>query len=77
KKNSIAHADNFLDVTSSATLSGTGCWRTKVKQGDKLEEGSSYFVYGGGQVQYVAQVETNGAASDEATSLTVQPIPFA
>ncbi len=77
KKNSIAHADNFLDVTSSTTLSGTDCWRTKIKQGDKLEEGSSYFVYGGGQVQYVAQVETNGAASDEATSLTVQPIPFA
>ena len=74
-KSAIAHADNFIDVASTATLTG-GNWRTKIKQGDKLEEGSSYFVYGGGKIKYISQVEASSTKDDATTDpISVNAIP--
>ena len=80
-KDAIAHADNFKDIPSGAEapanrLAG-GNWKKKIKQGDKIEHGVSYYVYGGGKVKYIAQIEASAPAVDEATSISVQAIPEA
>ena len=77
-KSAIAHADNFKDIPFGAEVPANrldgGNWKKKIKQGDKLEEGSSYFVYGGGKIKYISQVETSSAADDGATSININSL---
>ena len=75
-KNAIAHADNFIDVTSTATLNG-GNWKVKLEQGEKITDGTSYQVYGSGKIKYVAQVKSSSSYSHGASVIQVASVPVA